>query len=42
MVIECKHVWDYISEYLDDSLSPETRDLVQAASGTLRDLLCNP
>ena len=29
MVIECKHVWDYISDYLDDSLSPETRDLVQ-------------
>ena len=29
MVIECKHVWDYISGYLDDSLSPETRDLVQ-------------
>jgi hypothetical protein len=29
MVIECKHVWDYISGYLDDSLSPETRKLVQ-------------
>ncbi len=29
MVIECKHVWDYISGYLDDSLSPETRELVQ-------------
>jgi hypothetical protein len=29
MVIECKHVWDYISGYLDNSLSPETRDLVQ-------------
>ena len=29
MVIECKHVWDYISGYLDDSLSPEIRDLVQ-------------
>lgn len=29
MVIGCKHVWDYISGYLDDSLSPETRDLVQ-------------
>ena len=29
MVIECKHVWNYISDYLDDSLSPETRDLVQ-------------
>ena len=29
MVIECKHVWDYISEYLDDSLSFETRALVQ-------------
>ena len=29
MVIECKHVWDYISGYLDDTLSPETRELVQ-------------
>lgn len=29
MVIECKHVWDHISGYLDDSLSDETRDLVQ-------------
>ena len=29
MVIECKHVWNYISDYLDDTLSPETRDLVQ-------------
>ena len=29
MVIECKHVWDYISGYLDNSLLPETRELVQ-------------
>lgn len=29
MVIECKHVWDYISDYLDGSLTPETRELVQ-------------
>ncbi len=29
MVIECKHVWNYISDYLDDTLSAETRDLVQ-------------
>ena len=29
MVLECKHVWDYISEFLDDSLPPETRELVQ-------------
>ena len=29
MFIECKHVWAYISDYLDDSLSPETKDLVQ-------------
>jgi len=29
MVIECKHVWDHISGYLYDSLSPETRELVQ-------------
>ena len=28
MVIECKHVWDYISDYIDDSLSSEMRDLV--------------
>lgn len=29
MVIECKHVWDHISGYLDDTLSPEVRDMVQ-------------
>ena len=29
MVIECKHVWDYISDYMDGSLPPETRALVQ-------------
>lgn len=29
MVIECKHVWDYLSEYLDDSLPLETKALVQ-------------
>lgn len=29
MVIECKHVWDHISGYLDDSLPAETRELVQ-------------
>ncbi len=29
MVIECKHVWNYISEYLDDTLSEETRTLVE-------------
>lgn len=29
MVIECRHVWDYISEFIDDSLPPETKDLVQ-------------
>ena len=29
MVLECRHVWDYISGYLDSSLSPETREQVQ-------------
>jgi Putative zinc-finger len=29
VVIECKHVWKSISDYLDDSLSPEARDLIQ-------------
>jgi len=29
VVIECRHVWDYISEFIDDSLPPETKDLVQ-------------
>ena len=29
MVLECKHVWDYISEFLDDSLPPGTKELVQ-------------
>jgi anti-sigma factor RsiW len=29
MVLECKHVWDYISDYLDDSLPSEVRESVQ-------------
>ena len=29
MVIDCKHVWNYISEYLDGTLSHEPRDTVQ-------------
>lgn len=29
MVIDCKHVWDHISGYLDDTLSAEVKELVQ-------------
>jgi anti-sigma factor RsiW len=29
MVIACKHVWNYISDYLDGTLSSEIRDTVQ-------------
>jgi predicted anti-sigma-YlaC factor YlaD len=29
MVIDCKHVWNYISGYLDDDMPEETRDIVQ-------------
>jgi anti-sigma factor RsiW len=29
MVIDCKHVWSYISEYLDGTLTEETRRTVQ-------------
>jgi hypothetical protein len=29
VALECKHVWDYISEFLDDSLPAETKELVQ-------------
>ncbi len=29
MVIECKHVWNYLSDYLDNSLTAETKELVQ-------------
>lgn len=29
MVLDCKHVWDHISGYLDNTLSEETRELVQ-------------
>lgn len=29
MVIDCKHVWDHISGYLDDTLSLEVKELVQ-------------
>lgn len=29
MVIDCKHVWNYISEYLDGTLPDETRVTIQ-------------
>jgi len=29
MVIECKHIWNHISEYLDGTLPEETRNSVQ-------------
>jgi predicted anti-sigma-YlaC factor YlaD len=29
LVLECRHVWDYISEFLDDSLPSETKELVE-------------
>jgi hypothetical protein len=29
MVIECKHVWDHISGYLDGTLAPEVLEQVQ-------------
>jgi predicted anti-sigma-YlaC factor YlaD len=29
VVLDCKHVWDCISGYLDDTLRPEMRELVQ-------------
>jgi anti-sigma factor RsiW len=29
VALECKHVWDYISEFLDDSLPAATKELVQ-------------
>jgi predicted anti-sigma-YlaC factor YlaD len=29
VVIDCKHVWNYISEYVDGTLSNEIRQVVQ-------------
>lgn len=29
MVIDCKHVWDHISGYLDNDLAPEILEQVQ-------------
>jgi len=29
MVIDCKHVWEHISGYLDGTLEPDVRELVQ-------------
>jgi anti-sigma factor RsiW len=29
VLIECKHVWDHISDYLDGTLAPEIREQVQ-------------
>jgi predicted anti-sigma-YlaC factor YlaD len=30
LVIDCKHVWEQISEYLDNTLPQDTREIVQA------------
>ncbi len=30
MVIYCNRIWDYISDYIDDALSPELKELVQS------------
>lgn len=29
MVLNCAHVWEYLSEYIDDSLDAATREEVQ-------------
>jgi len=29
MILECKHVWNYISDYLDGTLSDDVRETVQ-------------
>ncbi len=29
MILACKHVWDYISGFLDDTLPPDVREQVQ-------------
>lgn len=29
MVLDCKHVWEHISGYLDDDLAPEVLEQVQ-------------
>lgn len=29
MILECRHVWDYISDFLDDSLATEIRTMLQ-------------
>jgi anti-sigma factor RsiW len=30
LVIDCKHVWEQMSEYLDNTLSQDAREVVQA------------
>lgn len=29
MVLDCKHVWDQISNYIDGSVPPELRDTIE-------------
>lgn len=29
MVLDCKHVWDQISDYIDGSVAPELREAVE-------------
>ena len=41
MVIDCKHVWNNISGYLDGTLDPFCLAAGAEASGALRYLFCN-
>jgi anti-sigma factor RsiW len=29
MVVNCRHVWDEISNYIDDSVAPELREAIE-------------
>jgi hypothetical protein len=29
MELNCKHVWEYISDYIDSSVGPEVRDQIE-------------
>ena len=29
MELKCKHVWEYISDYIDDSVGPEVREQIE-------------
>ena len=42
MVLNCRHVWDQISNYIEDDVAPELREAIEAAPCPLPPLRRRP